>query len=169
MAEKEVKHQIKQDLCILADRQAIIVNPLAAVPKGETEIHDVSRPESDAINGLTGHHTERYQTVEEAGWLAKPGYFPAKVDLLSAYHSVPIHPDCYKTTGLAWQFDRDCSETFFFDAHLPFGSKCRPSQLDRISIAIKRMIIRKVYQGSCITLMGCFFLGGVCLRYVSGM
>ena len=102
MAEKEIKHQIKQDLCILADRQAIIVSPLAAVPKGETEvtlIHDVSRPESDTINGLTGHHTERCQTVEEAGWLAKPGYFSAKAGLLSAYHSVPIHPGCCKTTG----------------------------------------------------------------------
>ena len=148
MAEKEVKHQIKQDLCILADRQAIIVSPLAAVPKGETQvrlIHDVSRPESDAINGLTGHHKERYQTVEEAGWLAKPGYCSMKVDLESAYHSVPIDPGRCKTTGLAWQFDRDCSETFVFDAHLPFGSKCRPSQLNRISQAIKRMIIRNVY------------------------
>ena len=57
MVEKEIKHQIKQDLCILADRQAIIVSPLAAVPKGETQvrlIYDVSGPESDAMNGLTG-------------------------------------------------------------------------------------------------------------------
>ena len=70
------------------------------------------------MNEYTGHHSVRYQTLQDACRLAKPGYYCAKLDLQSAYRSVPIHPDDYKATGLAWRFEGEDTDTYLFDARL---------------------------------------------------
>ncbi len=99
------------------------------------------------MNEYTDHHSVRYQTLQDACRLAKPGYYCAKLDLQSAYRSVPIHPDDYKATGLAWRFEGDDTDTYLFDARLPFGSACGPSHFSRLSNAIRRMMYRKGYKG----------------------
>ena len=150
LADKEIKAQIEQGNYILASRQPAIISPLGAIPKSDGSvrlIHDGSLPEGLAMNDYTDHHSVRYQTIQDACRLAKPGYFCAKLDLKSAYRSVPIHPDDYKATGLAWQFEGDNSETILFDARLPFGSACGPSHFSRLSDAIKRMMQRKGHRG----------------------
>ena len=58
-----------------------------------------------------------------------------------------IHPDNYKTTGLAWRFEGEDTHTYLFDAWLPFGSACGPSHFSRPSNSIRRMMYRKVYKG----------------------
>ena len=78
------------------------------------------------MNEYTDYHSVRYQTLQDACRPAKPGYYCAKLDLQSAYRSVPIHPDDYKATGLAWRFEGEDTEgedtdTHLFDARLPFG------------------------------------------------
>ena len=45
------------------------------------------------MNEYTDYHSVRYQTLQDACRLAKPGYYCAKLDLQSAYRSVTIHPD----------------------------------------------------------------------------
>ena len=95
------------------------------------------------MNEYTDHHSVRYQTLQDACRLAKPGYYCAKLDLQSAYRSVPIHPDDYKATGLAWRFEGDDTDTYLFDARLPFSSACGPSHFSRLSNAIRRMMYRK--------------------------
>ena len=79
--------------------------------------------------------------------VAKSWYYCAKLDLQSAYRSVPIHPDNYTATGLAWRFEGEDTDTYLFDALLPFGSACGPSHFSRLSNAIRRMMYRKGYKG----------------------
>ena len=79
--------------------------------------------------------------------VAKPWYYCAKLDLQSAYRSVPIHPDNYKATGLAWRFEGEDTHTYVFDAWLPFGSACGPLHFSQPSNAIRRMMYHKVYKG----------------------
>ena len=99
------------------------------------------------MNEYTDHHSVRYQTLQDACRLAKPGYYCAKLDLQSAYRSVPIHPDDYKATGLAWRFEGEDTDTYLFDARLPFSSACGPSHFSRLSNAIRCMMYRKGYNG----------------------
>ena len=145
--EKELVAQIQQGNYVVAKTQPAIVSPLAAIPKDGSDevrlIHDGSRPAGAAMNDYTGHHSVRYQTISDACRIAKPGYYLAKLDLKSAYRSVPVHPKCYKATGLAWNFGNDKEETFLFDTRLPFGSKCGPSHFTRITQSICRMMAKR--------------------------
>lgn len=99
------------------------------------------------MNDYTGHHSVRYQTIQDACRMAKPGFFCAKLDLKSAYRSVPIHPDDYKATGIYWKFDGLDTGTYLFDTRLPFGSKCGPSHFNRLSQAVKRMMEKRGFPG----------------------
>ena len=92
------------------------------------------------MNEYTDHHSVLCQTLQDACRPAKPGYYCAKLDLQSAYRSVPIHPDDYKATGLAWRFEGEDTDTYLFDARLPFGSACGPSHFNQ-------MMYRKGYKG----------------------
>lgn len=149
--ETELLRQINQGHYVVASAPPAIISPLAAIPKEGSDdvrlIHDGSRPCGSAMNDYVEHHSVRYQTIDDACKIAKPGYFCAKVDLQAAYRSVPIHPDCYKAAGLAWTFEGNDTETILFDTRLPFGSKCGPSHFSRISQAITRMMKRKGYEG----------------------
>ena len=96
-----------------------IISPLGAIPKDDGSVHlihdgsllegfdmneytdhhsvrcqtlqDGSLPEGFAMNKYTDHLSVRYQILQDACRLAKPGYYCAKLDLQSAYRSVPIH------------------------------------------------------------------------------
>ena len=151
LVDREMKSQINQGHYVIASEKPAIISPLAAIPKdGGTAIrliHDGSRPEGEAMNDYTEHHSVRYQTIQDACRMAKRGYYCAKLDIQSAYRSVCIHPDDYKATGLAWKFDGDDAETYLFDTRLPFGSKCGPSHFSRLSNAIRRIAVRHGYEG----------------------
>ena len=140
------KEQIEQGNYVIASEKPAIISLLGAIFKDDGSvllIHDGSLQEGFAMNEYTDHHSVRYQTLQDACRLAKPGYYCAKLDLQSAYRSVPIHPDDYKVTGLAWRFEGEDTDKYLFDAWLPFGSACGPSDFSRLSNAIRRMMYRK--------------------------
>ena len=150
LVEKELKTQIELGNYVIASEKPAIMSPLGAISKDDGSvrlIHDGSLPEGFSMNEYTDHHSVPYQTLQDACRLAKPVYFCAKLDLQSAYRSVPIQPDDYKATGLAWRFQGEDTDTYLFDARLPFALACGPSHFSRLSNAIRRMMYRKGYKG----------------------
>lgn len=150
--EKELRSQIIQGNYIVASEKPAVVSPLAAIPKGDGSgdirlIHDGSRPVGQAMNDYATLHSERFQTIQDACSLAKPGYWCAKVDLKAAYRSVPIHCNDYRVTGLKWQFAGEKKPTYLFDARLPFGATKAPSHFHRLSQAIRRCLQRRGFKG----------------------
>lgn len=102
---------------------------------------------------LDTHH--RFQRVDDAAALMWPGYYMAKVDLKSAYRSVPISEHSQQFTGLKWQFG---DQTLYLrDTKLPFGSKLAPGHFHRLSQSVKRMMARKGY-GSVVVYIDDFWL-----------
>lgn len=74
----------------------VIVSPLGVIPKpdgGVRLIHDCSRPAGLAVNDyVSNFHKQKFQTLDDAKKLVRQGSYFAKVDLKSAYRSVPISP-----------------------------------------------------------------------------
>ena len=144
--EKELSDQINKGNYIIAKQKPTIVSALAAIPKDNDKIrliHDGSRPIGKAMNDYSVPESVKFQTLQDACKLAKTNYWCAKVDLMSAYRSVGIHPDNYKVTGLKWQFQGDTEPTYLFDSRLPFGSNVGPSHFHRLSQAVKRSMFRR--------------------------
>ena len=79
-----------------------------------------------------------------------------KIDLKSAYRSVPIHPDCYQHMGLSWIFFGDQEPTYFYDCRLPFGSSRSCKDFQSISDAIVRIMARENYE--CISYIDDFLV-----------
>ena len=67
----------------------------------------------------------------------------AKVDLESAYRSVRIHTDNYQATGIKFKFPGNQFSTYIYDTRLPFGARKSLGIFNRITQAVKRMMIRK--------------------------
>jgi hypothetical protein len=114
-----------------------IVKPSGAIRL----IHDFSRPEG-GLNYLTTDTSVRYPTIDNAVTLIKEGSFLAKVDLKSAYRSVPIHPDSFNYTGLQWNFSGSASTTYLYDCRLPFGASRSCRVFQAITSAIVRIMAR---------------------------
>ena len=150
LVEKELKSQIVHGNYILASQRPLVVSPLGAIKKeGLNEvriIHDGSRPLGEAMNDYGGPQAVRYQTISDACALARPGCFLAKIDLKSAYRSVPIHFSDYSLSGIKWWFEGENSPSYLFDTRLPFGSNVGPSIFSRLTQSIRRMMSRKGFQ-----------------------
>ena len=89
--EKELKTQIKQGNYVIASEKPAIISPLGAIPKDNGSVHLIhngSLLEGFAMNKYTVHHSVPYETLQDTCHLAKPGYYCAKQDLQSMYHSV---------------------------------------------------------------------------------
>ena len=136
MVEKELKSQLALGYYVIASCRPLIVSPLGAIKKEDCDevriIHDGSRPLGDAMNDYSTLYSVRYQTLHEAYELAKPGFYLAKVDLKSAYRSVPISCKDYCLTGLKWCFQGQSSPTYMFDTRLCFGARLAPASFHRI-------------------------------------
>ena len=78
----------------VVDHKPVIVSALNAIPKpgtGEIRlIHDCSQPAGVALNDYAECESFKYQSLEDAVELLKPGYYMVKVDLRHAYRSVGI-------------------------------------------------------------------------------
>lgn len=126
------------------------MSPLGAIPKHDSEevriIHDCSRPQGKSLNNLSVPSSVCYETVDHAFKLATPNSYMCKIDLHSAYRSVPIHPYDYNFTGLQFHFSGDKGPTYMVDCRLPFGSNKGPMIFHRISQAVKRMMARRGYE-----------------------
>lgn len=150
LVEKELLKQIENGNYVVINEPALVTSALGAIPKDDSNevrlIHDGSRPVGEAMNDYSALYPVRYQTLEEAYSLAKPNYYMAKVDLKSAYRSVPIHPSDYCLTGLKWRFSSSDKPTYLFDSRLPFGSRNACSIFHRLTQAVKRCMQRRGFQ-----------------------
>ena len=131
-SKKQILVEIESDRYIISDTQPMIVSSLGAIVKSTGKIrliHDFSRP-SGGLNILTTDTCVKYPTIDNAVTMIKDGSFLAKVDLKSAYRSVPIHADSFNYTGLQWNFGENLCPTFLYDCRLPFGASrsCRVFQ-----------------------------------------
>jgi hypothetical protein len=117
--QSEAQIQTEIDLCryIVTTDVPFIVSSLGAIPKRNDRvrlIHDLSRPDG-GINALATDTSVSYSTIDDAVKLIKPHSYLAKVDLQSAYRSVPIHPNCFNLMGLQWTFEGDSEPTYMYD------------------------------------------------------
>ena len=144
-ATQQILSEIEQGNYIVCTDKPSIVSPFSALPKpdgGVRLIHDGSQPAGASMNDyatLEDHY--RFQTIDDAAQLMAPGWYMAKVDLKSAYRSVPISPHSQEFTGLKWEFsDRT---VYFKDCKLPFGSKMAPGIFHRLTQSVKRMMAKR--------------------------
>ncbi|XP_070571308.1 uncharacterized protein [Ptychodera flava] len=77
--------------------------------------------------------------------MCKPGSYLAKVDLKSAYRSVPISIDSQRAMGLRYKLMQHKTWTYMVDTRLPFGAAKSPEIFTRITQSITRMMRRKGY------------------------
>ena len=130
-----------------------VVSALGAVLKPDSEdvrlILDCSMPKGKGFNSYSKVNSFKFQTLDDAIKLLKPGYFMSKIDLKSAYRSVPIHPSNYAGTRLKWRFKGGKVKfTYFVDtiARLPFGGKRSPEIFNRLTQAVKRIMAKKGFE-----------------------
>jgi hypothetical protein len=127
--EKRILEEIDKGNYIKSSVRPNNVSSLGAVPKDGDDvrlIHDLSRPKG-GINSLAWDTSVTYTSVDEVTRLIKPTSYLAKIDLKSAYRSIPISKECFDLTGLQWFFKGDKCATYLFDSKLPFGAakSCR--------------------------------------------
>ncbi len=131
----------------LLDQPPAIVSALGAVPKANSDrirlIHDCSRPSGLAVNDYAADYKFRYQSLDDATALISPNCYLAKVDLRAAYRTIPVHPDCFKFLSLKWRFAGEAADTLLFDSKLCFGAKLAPAVFNRITQAVRRMLLRR--------------------------
>ena len=100
-------------------------------------------PRGRGVNSYISVDSYKYQTVDDAVKLIRPGSWLAKLDIRHAYRHVGIHPSNFMATGLKWQFSGDRTPTYMYDTRLPFGARSAPSIFHRLSQAIRRMMLRR--------------------------
>ena len=146
LVHDQIKAELDNGRYQITSSKPTIVSALGAIPKEGNKIrliHDCSRPEGFSLNSFAETDPVRFQSVSEAASKIKPNYFMAKIDLESAYRSVPIHEDDYQSTGLKWWFKGDSAPTYLYDTRLPFGAKRAPGIFHRLTQAVRRMMARR--------------------------
>lgn len=150
LVEKELIKQLGAGHYVFTNSKPKIVSPLGAILKEDGKsvrlIHDGSLPIGKSMNDYSGSESVKYETLDLACEMAKPGWYMAKVDLRAAYRSVSIHPDDYCTTGVKWQFQGEDSPRYLFDTRLPFGSRLGPCIFTKITQAVKRIMHGKGFR-----------------------
>lgn len=97
-------------------------------------VHDLSRPIGTSTNlGVSIEHCS-LPTVKDAFNLLRPLWYHAKVDLTSAYRSIPIHPDHWAYQCGEW------AGSPFADLSLPFGVRSAVPLFNRITQAVVRKL-----------------------------
>ena len=149
LVEEQLSKEISLGHYVLCDSAPMIVSSLGAIPKksgGVRLIHDCSRPTGVSVNSYASKHSFKYVTVDTAVRQLPPGGWMAKVDLSSAYRSVPVHPSCYEYLGLQWTWHGNRKPSYFVDTRLPFGGTECPEKFQRLSNAVTRMMGRRGYE-----------------------
>lgn len=146
--EKRLIEEIEAGQYIITKTKPSIVSALGAIPKDSTDvrlIHDLSRP-NGGINSLAENTSVVYTSVDEVTSLLSEGSFLAKVDLKTAYRSIPVHKSCYDLTGLSWKFGYDTEDTFMFDSRIPFGAALGCKVFQSVADSICRMMARRNFK-----------------------
>ena len=93
-ASEQIKVEILHGDYVEVKTVPLVISPLGVIEKpggGIRIIHDCSRPPGVSVNDYAPDlDKQRFQSVDCAAKLMKPGWFMAKVDLKSAYRYVNI-------------------------------------------------------------------------------
>ena len=119
-------------------KSEVMVSRFGVIPKSSAGkwhlIVDLSFPEGGSVND--GIDLEvcsfQYSRVEDAAEeLVKqgPGSCMAKIDIKSAYRTVPVHPQDWWLLGMQWE------GAYFVDTTLPFGLRSAPKIFTAIADA----------------------------------
>ena len=148
--ERQILTEITHGHYVFTDHKPKVVSALGAIPKSNSSdvriIHDCSRPFGKSVNDFASLEKIKFQTLDEAARLVKPGAFMAKVDLKNAYRSVKIHPSNHDISGLAWKFENSSFKDFLVDTRLPFGARKAPSIFHRLTQAVRREMSRRGFK-----------------------
>ena len=159
---KQILWEVDNGNYQVTEQKSTIVSALGAIPKPNGKIrliHDCSRPDNVAVNHYASLDPCKYDSLQDALKLMKKGYFMAKVDLESAYRSVRIHPDHYNATGIKFKFPGNESSTYMYDTRIPFGARKSPGIFNRITQAVKRMMISRGFKLMIVYLYDWLILG----------
>lgn len=144
-ATDQVLKEIRMGNYEIVSEPPEIISPMGVIPKpdgGVRLIHDCSQPEGFSVNDYcTAEWKQKFSRVDDAAALVTKGCFMAKVDLKSAYRSVPISSHSQRVTGLRWQFGKQT--VYLRDKKLCFGSKLAPGVFHRLTQAVRRMLKRR--------------------------
>ena len=144
---------------ICNENQVTLVSPLSVVQKPDGDIrliHDLSFPKDNSLNDFANKEPCQYEDIKTAIQMLSPGSWMAKCDLKWAYRSVPIRTDHQTLTGLQWTFKGDVKPTTLVDTSFCFGARKSPAHFNRITQAVKRMMIRRGFK--CIVFLDDFLL-----------
>ena len=149
-AESKVRKEFLKGNYKIVKFKPTIVSALGSVPKAGSPndvrlIHDCSMPPLRGLNNYIEIEHQKFQTIEDATSKIKRFDWMAKIDLKSAYRSVPIHPGNYDGTGLKWKFPGDRHFSYLVDTRLPFGASSSPGIFHRITQSIRRIMGRMGY------------------------
>ena len=82
------------------------------------------------------HDPFRYQSLQDAIDLIKPGYCLGKLDLQNSFPSVGIARDNYSATGLKWHFSGEKHPRYMIDTRVYFGGRRSPEIFNELSQAV---------------------------------
>ena len=94
-------------------------------------------PSGRSMNDFADINPFKYQSVQDALKIMKPGYYLAKFDLSDGLRSVGIHPSNFKATGIKWKFYGDDKFTYLVDQLLCFRGERAPGIFDSLSHAMR--------------------------------
>lgn len=143
--EKQLRDEIDNGYYKVVSKPPQIVSAIGAIPKDSDKtkfriITDASMPAGRAMNDYAEIDPFKYQTVQNALKIIKPGDYFAKVDLASAFRAVGLHPSNFKATGIKWKFSGDDQFTYLVDQRLCFGGKRAPGIFDSLSHAVRAIM-----------------------------
>lgn len=98
-------------------------------------IVDLSFPEGHSINDGIPHAlcSIKYASVDDAVTIIQkhgPHTQMAKLDLMSAYRMVPVHPEDHRLLGMRW------NDHIYIDTRLPFGPRSAPKIFSAVADGI---------------------------------
>ena len=97
-------------------------------------------PTGRSMNDFAEIDLFKYQSVQYALRIIKPGDYLAKVDLSNAFRSVGLHPSNFKATGIKWKFCGEDKFTYLVDQRLCLGGKRAPGIFDSLSHAVRAIM-----------------------------
>ena len=119
--DKQLREEIDNDYYKVVSYKPQIISAIGAIPKNQEKtkfriITDASMPSGRSMNDFAEIDPFKYQSVQDALRIIKPGDYLAKVDLSNAFRSVGIHPSNFKATGIKWEI------LWWGQVHIPRGS-----------------------------------------------
>ena len=161
--ESTLLEEIAIGNCVISEVKPTIVSAIGAVPKADSEeirlIHECGQPKGSAVNDYADIDSFKYETIDDAIKLLKPGYYMAKVGLWHTHRSVNMHPSNYAATGLKWNFNNSNKFTYLFDTELSYGGRRAPGIFHRLTQAVKRFMAKRGYRSLVVYLDDFLIIG----------